>query len=117
MASRFALIVLVCVASMAIARPQANQRQQHGENGSLQGGKGGHGGPHGPLGAVFDKLTDAQKQELQQISQEQTLTKAQIKQKLEAFEQDLSSDLQVGPTDVVWLQMATHDICVVSRYR
>ncbi|KAH7697968.1 Brugia malayi antigen [Aphelenchoides avenae] len=94
MASRFALIVLVCVASMAIARPQANQRQQHGENGSLQGGKGGHGGPHGPLGAVFDKLTDAQKQELQQISQEQTLTKAQIKQKLEAFEQDLSSDLQ-----------------------
>ncbi|KAH7702407.1 antigen WB14 [Aphelenchoides avenae] len=98
MASRFALIVLVCVAVVAIARPQANQQQQYGENGGPRGGKGGQGGPRGPLEAVFDLLTDAQKQELQQIFQDETLTKAQIKQKLEAFEQGLSSDLQAELT-------------------
>lgn len=100
MASRFALIVLVCVAVVAIARPQANQQQQYGENGGPRGGKGGQGGPRGPLEAVFDLLTDAQKQELQQIFQDETLTKAQIKQKLEAFEQGLSSDLQVWPAHI-----------------
>lgn len=97
MASRLAVVALACVVGAALARPQANQGQQPGQNGQgATGGRHGHDGHHGPLGAVYDKLTDAQKQQLQAIFQDKTQSKAAIKEKLTAFEQGLSPELQVA---------------------
>ncbi|KAH7698991.1 hypothetical protein AAVH_33909, partial [Aphelenchoides avenae] len=94
MASLLSIVAIVCVIGAALARPQADEAQPELNGPGANGGHHGHGGHHCPLGAIYDKLTDAQKQALQAIFQDQTLTKAQIKAKLEAFEETLPSDLQ-----------------------
>ncbi|KAH7703778.1 hypothetical protein AAVH_29048 [Aphelenchoides avenae] len=98
MAFRLALVALI--AASAFARPQAPQvglQAQGSVQGQTPGGLGGQhgfGGLHGPLQEIYSKLTDAQKQQLQQIFQDQSQTKATIKAKLDQFVSGLSQELQ-----------------------
>lgn len=97
MCSLKAFIIFGAVVVAAVsARPQG--QQQSSGFGGQQAGAGGlppPPPPFGPLGAVVDKLTDAQRESLKEIFSDQSLTKAQIKQKLDNFVSGLSSDLQV----------------------
>ncbi|CAD5232364.1 unnamed protein product [Bursaphelenchus xylophilus] len=70
----------------------AHHTDQNGEPGH-------HGGPGGPLGGIFSQLTDAQKEQLHEIFQNnRNSTKAVTKAALDSFVSSLSSELQANVT-------------------
>uniref|UniRef100_A0AC35FFF3 Uncharacterized protein n=1 Tax=Panagrolaimus sp. PS1159 TaxID=55785 RepID=A0AC35FFF3_9BILA len=57
---------------------------------------GGHGGPGGPMKDLGNGLSDAQKQQLQAIFTDDSLTKQQMKDNLKTFFDGVGGDAAVS---------------------